>query len=198
MVDNQLPRPVLDATKHLRISPNLQTVGLFRKTPSITLLEVLKNAYESNLQVDLSEWPDNVILAGSLLKTFLRNLRYPLFPSSIYEDIKKCPTDNEDEAVRYIKDILLSKVGQEHPDGELAVKLLEELLRLSKDVALHRGKPSRHTSLENLKTADRCVGRYQSNGQSQSSCCLLTSPSSFSGHSTRCTDVHNAKEADIR
>lgn len=139
MEGDKLPLPVHQAIQLLRSSTNLQTVGLFRKVPSITLLDVCKNAYDCNIPINLSDWPDSTILAASIMKNFLRNMVHPVFPSAMYECIRKCPV-MEDEAVEYIRERLLPALEEEHPDGHRVIVLLEETLGLLKDVSKYQGK----------------------------------------------------------
>lgn len=139
MPDGKLPLPIQQAIDHLHTSTNLQTVGLFRKVPSITILDVCKAAYDSNIPLKLSEWPDSAILAGSIIKNYLRCLKYPVFPSGLYEVIRKCPAD-EDNAVGYVEETLIPALKNEHPDGDCVVFLLGEILRLLREVSVYKGK----------------------------------------------------------
>jgi len=139
MSDGKLPLPIQQAIEHLHTSKNLQTVGLFRKVPSITILDVCKSAYDSKIPLDFSEWPDSAILAGSIIKNYLRCLRYPIFPSGLYEMIKNCPAD-EESAVAYIRETLIPTLKEDHPDGKCVTLLLEEVLRLLRDVSVYKGK----------------------------------------------------------
>lgn len=138
MTNDKLPLPIHQAIPHLRTKDNLKTIGLFRKTPSITLLDTLKAAYDSSIPIRLQNWPDNAILAGSILKTYLRNMQHPVFPSSLYGMIRNCPV-KEEEAAAYVKDELLPALQEQHPDGELVFALLEGILQLLKDVAALKG-----------------------------------------------------------
>lgn len=139
MSGGQLPLPISQAIQYLRTPPNLQTVGLFRKVPSMTTLDVCKSAYDSKIPINLSQWPESTILAGSIIKNYLRCLKYPVFPSGMYDAIKNCPK-LEDEAIQYIKDTILPKLREDHPDGGFTVVLLEEILSLLRDVAAFKGQ----------------------------------------------------------
>lgn len=73
------------------------------------------------------------------MKNYLRCLKYPIFPSGMYEIIRKCPVE-ESEAVRYIKEKLIPTLEEEHPDGRCVGILLEEILRLLSEVAAYKGE----------------------------------------------------------
>jgi hypothetical protein len=145
----QLPRPIQDGITFLCIQNNLQTSGLFRKVPNLAVLDVLRESYDTGYPITLQDWPEAEILAGSLIKTFLRLMVHPVFPAFMYERIRRCPRaraddsddDGDDErAVEYFKEVLLPALGEEHPDGEAVVYLLREVLRLLKDVAQSSGE----------------------------------------------------------
>lgn len=192
MSDGRLPLPIKQAIQHLRTGSNLQTVGLFRKVPSITTLEVCKEAYDSNLRVDLSQWPDSAILAGSIMKNYLRCLKYPIFPSALYDIIRKCPND-ADKAVGYIQETLLPRLEEEHPDGACVVILLEAVMRLLRDVSSFQGMLTQGRLFrDEILTLVIEFYRAQSNGQPQSSGSISASSGSLSGHPARRIDVHDA------
>lgn len=142
MVDGKLPQVVLDCFQRLRASSNLDTPGLFRKVPNIVALQQLSDAYDRGHPISLSDWPDNCILASSLLKSYLRKMPTPLVPPDFYERIKRCPpiTESEqDKAVRYLRRRFLPALEDNHPEGENAIQLLQEVIFLLKDVAARAG-----------------------------------------------------------
>lgn len=136
---NKLPRPIEEAIRFLRAGTNLNTVGLFRKVPRVTLLDLLHDTYSAGLLVNLEDWPEPAILAGSSIKLYLRQLRCPIFPRSVYAIIKACTKDLE-ESLAFIRGTIMPAVIEEHPDGELAVVFFRHVMALARDVSRRRGR----------------------------------------------------------
>ena len=136
--DGCLPQVVRDCLARLSRDTSLRVTGLFRKVPKMADLDVLRATYDRGHPVDLSEWPENVILAASLLKLYLRSLPTPLIPAFFYDRVRKCPTDPE-AAVRYMRDVFMPDLVEDHPDGEGVRLVFESLLRLLASIASRSG-----------------------------------------------------------
>jgi Rho GTPase-activating protein 1 len=113
--------PSLVASPHRRCitkphSPGLQEEGLFRRSPSSSLLRSAQDAYDRGQVVSLSNFGDPH-LAAVLLKKYLRDLPEPIFPESLYALVRRCPIpsnpqdeDGEMASVQYVRDVLLSEL----------------------------------------------------------------------------------------
>lgn len=168
-VDGQLPRVVKDCLAHLSKGTSLAVTGLFRKVPRMADLDVLRATCDRGHPVDLSEWPENVILTASLLKLYLRSLPTPLIPALFYDRVRKCPADSE-AAARYIKDVFLPDLAEDHPDGEAVCLMLKTMLRLLASIANRSGALS--SQRQAMPVAHNShMGRCESYGCSQSGDC---------------------------
>ncbi|KAG0166965.1 hypothetical protein DFQ30_006534 [Apophysomyces sp. BC1015] len=63
----------------------MDQVGIFRKSPSSTELQMVKTSLDQGLEVDLSKHDVNV--SAALLKVFLRDLPEPLISSDFVKDV---------------------------------------------------------------------------------------------------------------
>mmetsp|Transcript_6922 Transcript_6922/g.13148 ORF Transcript_6922/g.13148 Transcript_6922/m.13148 type:complete len:673 (+) Transcript_6922:103-2121(+) len=81
---NGLPRVVVDCVERLK-THHLTHEGLFRIPGNNTNIIKLKQKYDYGDKVDLSEETANDI--SGLLKLYLRDMREPLFPWSIYDSL---------------------------------------------------------------------------------------------------------------
>lgn len=91
--------------------------GLFRRSPSSSLLRAAQEAYDRGNVVSLDSFGDPH-LAAVLLKKFLRDLPEPIFPESIYGVIKRCPVpsgaagydESEESSIHYLRHVLLPEL----------------------------------------------------------------------------------------
>lgn len=66
----------------------LETEGLFRRSPSISLVRDVQSRFNRGESVDFqNEYPGDYHLAAVTLKTFLRELKEPLMTFELFEDI---------------------------------------------------------------------------------------------------------------
>ncbi|CAO1613363.1 unnamed protein product [Parajaminaea phylloscopi] len=110
-----IPRVVKDCVEELQQDANLETEGLFRKSPSSALLRAAQEAYDRGQPVSLAKYNDCHIPAV-LLKLFFRSLPDAIFASSIYPIARSCPPicEDDDEAMRdvltYLRDSLMPAI----------------------------------------------------------------------------------------
>lgn len=98
------------------IKTGLQEEGLFRRSPSSSLLRAAQEAYDRGNVVSLENFADPH-LAAVLLKKYLRDLPEPIFPESIYGIVKRCPlpaafVSEEDDlaSLLFVRDVLLTEL----------------------------------------------------------------------------------------
>ncbi|PWN28789.1 hypothetical protein BDZ90DRAFT_230796 [Jaminaea rosea] len=88
-----IPRVVRDCVEDLlRLNGRaLDSEGLFRKSPSSSLLRLVQAAYDRGQPVSLEKY-DDPHMAAALLKLFFRSLPEPIFPASTYATVRsQCP-----------------------------------------------------------------------------------------------------------
>jgi len=83
-----IPKIVNDAIEFL-LENGLKEEGLFRKSPSIHLIKTVKEAYNNNDPTITIKTLNNIHLAAVVLKTFVRELPNPIFPSELYPAFKE-------------------------------------------------------------------------------------------------------------
>lgn len=133
-ISSGVPRVVKDCIYDLRLN-GLESEGIFRRSPSSTLLKQLKEAYNRGQAVSLSSFGDPHI-AAVLLKTFFRDLPHPVVPESLYPHIRKCPpTDDPSNrtSIEYIRGTLLPMLERRSP---ATLTVLSQVLHLLHDVSL--------------------------------------------------------------
>ncbi|CAB4431151.1 RhoGAP-domain-containing protein [Rhizophagus irregularis] len=84
--ENGLPRVVRDCVTYLR-AEGLQVEGVFRRSPSSTLLRQAKEAYDRGNPINLSDY--GVHTAAVLLKMFFNDLPVSIFPMQTYDVLKQ-------------------------------------------------------------------------------------------------------------
>ena len=82
--------------------------GLFRISPSQTLLQFAITAYDRGHPVHLRDYGPHV--AASLIKQFMSMLPMPIFPAHIYPALTKFPTIPEDGRIVYIQKNILDRL----------------------------------------------------------------------------------------
>src|SRR5271170_6319208 len=75
--------------------------GLFRISPSQSLLQCAIAAYNRGHPVDLRDYGPHV--SASLIKQFMSMLPLPIFPAHIYPTLTKFPSIPEDERTDFIQ-----------------------------------------------------------------------------------------------
>ncbi|KAI6122637.1 hypothetical protein EDD16DRAFT_746097 [Pisolithus croceorrhizus] len=130
---DSIPRVARDAIQYIRES-GLDEEGLFRRSPSSSLLKQVQEAYDRGQIVSLQTFNDPH-LAAVLLKKYLRDLPEPVFPETLYPVIWQCPMPSEDptdmSTIIYIRDTLLPLLKP------CVYILLSHILQLLHDVSLH-------------------------------------------------------------
>jgi len=126
-----IPKVVSDAIEYL-LENGLKEEGLFRRSPSSHLIKTAKEAYNNKNPNITVQSLNSVHLAAVLLKTFVRELPNPIFPSEFYPKFKKInyEMNPEDLAVKINEDIL-DKI----PSNNRI--LFAEICRLLKEVHLN-------------------------------------------------------------
>jgi hypothetical protein len=92
-----VPPVIRDCVAYLR-SQGLNEQGLFRRSPSTTILRQLEGAYDRGQRVDIANYGDPH-LAAVLIKKFFRMLPHSIFSKDMYNVIRKCPVP-DDEGTR--------------------------------------------------------------------------------------------------
>lgn len=88
----------------------LSLEGIFRISPSKALLRSTKASYLKGLRPELRQLcKRDPHLPAALLKDYIRSLRPPMFPESMYEMISECPMELE-SSIEYIRQELLPKL----------------------------------------------------------------------------------------
>ncbi|KJA26142.1 hypothetical protein HYPSUDRAFT_133611 [Hypholoma sublateritium FD-334 SS-4] len=132
-----IPRVVKDAIQYLRETAGLQEEGLFRRSPSSSLLRAAQEAYDRGNVVSLENFADPH-LAAVLLKKYLRDLPEPIFPESMYGAIRQCPLpsggcgveENDMASIQFVREVLLADLVP------CAYILLSHVLHLLHEVSL--------------------------------------------------------------
>ncbi|KAF4591207.1 hypothetical protein EYR40_009810 [Pleurotus pulmonarius] len=126
-----VPRVVKDCIQFLR-ETGLEDQGLFRRSPSSSMLRAAKEAYDRGHVVSLQTFGDPH-LAAVLLKKYLRDLPEPIFAENLYPIIKRCPfptAEDDMSCIVYIRETLLPQLMP------CAYILLSNILHLMHDVSL--------------------------------------------------------------
>ena len=102
-----VPPVIRGCVAYLR-SQGLNERGLFRRSPSSTILRQLEQAYDRGQRVDIANY-DHPHLAAVLIKKFFRMLPQSTFNENMYSIIRKCPVPDDDEgtraaAIEYVRD----------------------------------------------------------------------------------------------
>ncbi|KAI8611441.1 Rho GTPase activation protein [Chytriomyces sp. MP71] len=104
-----LPRVVADCIRFI-LANGLETEGLFRVSPSLPSVMILKELYNSGaVQIQIEDY-GGVHSACGLLKLFFRELPTPVFEPSLYDTIRKIQSFNdktEPTQLTFLKTILL-------------------------------------------------------------------------------------------
>jgi Rho GTPase-activating protein 1 len=110
-----LPRVITDAISYLRAegTPSgcetnlgLGSEGLFRVSPSQSLLRCAMAAYDRGHPVDLRDYGPHV--AAGLIKHFLSMLPMPVFPAHIYPALTKFATIPESDRTEFVQSSILA------------------------------------------------------------------------------------------
>ncbi|KAK4496317.1 hypothetical protein PRZ48_012297 [Zasmidium cellare] len=168
---SRLPRVLRETTSFVLMPSNITTEGLFRIPPHNTLAGVLKEAYDRGQQfvvwkekgatfvqpgVDSSlidevrlEDAYGVHLAASLIKTWYRELREPIFPESCYPQLKEKYEDpNAQVTPEDLVDLILP-ASNSSPLSPVSREIVtRHLLPLLSSVASH--EPENKMNAENL------------------------------------------------
>ncbi|KAG9227227.1 hypothetical protein CCMSSC00406_0004234 [Pleurotus cornucopiae] len=126
-----VPRVVKDCIQFLR-ETGMEDQGLFRRSPSSSMLRAAKDAYDRGHVVSLQTFGDPH-LAAVLLKKYLRDLPEPIFAENLYPTIKRCPfptAEDDMSCIVYIRETLLPQLMP------CAYILLSSILHLMHDVSL--------------------------------------------------------------
>ncbi|KNZ62184.1 hypothetical protein VP01_1301g3 [Puccinia sorghi] len=189
---NGIPLVIQDSANCIRSSDNVKTgmkfEGLFRRPPSLTTTNIIRDAYDRRQPVKMEDYQDGPFLAASLIKLFLRELPEPIFPAGFYPLFRACPsihpqpiilsyqahsslTPHNEAVLKYVQDNVLA-----HLKSKSASILLDYVLKLCHDLALH----SEHNKMDahNLATCLAPTMIRSSDLISDAMMCKLPSPSS--------------------
>ncbi|KDE08535.1 hypothetical protein MVLG_01313 [Microbotryum lychnidis-dioicae p1A1 Lamole] len=121
--DKEPPSCVVDCFEVLR-TQGPESTGIFRKSPSATMVAILQAAYDRGHTLTLPTYPDAPHLAASLLKLYLCSLPTPIFPFSLESTIISCPLPRS-EAEVYLRTNLLPSLPA--PERNLLGQLVDIL-----------------------------------------------------------------------
>jgi Rho GTPase-activating protein 1 len=167
----RLPRVLRETTSFLLIPANVRTEGLFRVPPHALLISVLKEAYDRGQEwivwkekdtmfvqpgidrhlVDEIRLEDayGVHLAASLIKTWYRELREPIFGESAYAELRERYNDPEaDVSPEDLVDFILPTSSTSPLTSTAREILTRHLLPLLSEIAIH--EPDNKMNPENL------------------------------------------------
>ncbi|PLW13851.1 hypothetical protein PCANC_04629 [Puccinia coronata f. sp. avenae] len=181
-----IPQVIQDSANCIR-SSGMKFEGLFRRPPSLTTTQIIRDAYDRRQPVKMEEYSDGAFLAASLIKLFLRELPTPIFPADFYPLFRACPSilaqpivishqdpsnlSAQNEAVlKYIRENILALLKPKP-----VFILLDYVLKLCHDLALH----SEHNKMDshNLATCLAPTMIRSSDLMSDAMMCKLPSPS---------------------
>ncbi|KAF9783417.1 Rho GTPase activation protein [Thelephora terrestris] len=126
-----IPRVIKDSIQYLR-ETGLEEEGLFRRSPNLTLLNQVTDAYDRGHVVSLDTFNDPN-LAAVLIKKFLRDLPTPIFPEVTYAVIQRCPIPSDAgdvSTITYIRETILPELPR------CSYILLSHVLQLAHEVSV--------------------------------------------------------------
>ena len=101
-----VPPVIRDCVAYLR-SRGLHEQGLFRRSPSSTILRQLEEAYDRGQRVDIANY-DDPHLAAVLIKKFFRMLPQSIFSEDMYSIIRRCPVPDDEgtkaTSIEYVRE----------------------------------------------------------------------------------------------
>jgi len=104
-----VPLVIRDCLAYLR-SQGLNKQGLFRRSPSTTILRQLEEAYNRGQRVDIAHY-DDPHLAAVLIKKFFRMLPQSIFSEDMYSVIRKCPVPDDEgtraASIEYVREEII-------------------------------------------------------------------------------------------
>jgi len=123
---------IKDSIQYLR-ETGLEEEGLFRRSPNLTLLNQVTDAYDRGHIVSLETFNDPN-LAAVLIKKFLRDLPTPIFSEGMYSVIQRCPIPSDEpgdvSAITYIRGTILPELPR------CSYILLTHVLQLAHEVSV--------------------------------------------------------------
>ena len=169
--ETRLPRVLRETTAFMLMGENVNTEGLFRIPPNAVLSSVLKEAYDRGQRwivwkergatlvepgldqrlLDYVRLEDAypVHQAAALIKMWYRELREPIFPESIYDELKgKYEGPNVQVSAEDLVDLLLPQSERSPLSATSRAILTRHLLPLLSEVAAH--ETSNKMNSENL------------------------------------------------
>ncbi|KAH9472569.1 hypothetical protein Pst134EA_003178 [Puccinia striiformis f. sp. tritici] len=183
-----IPQVIQDCANCIR-SSGMKFEGLFRRPPSLTTTQIIRDAYDRRQPVKMEDYSDGPFLAASLIKLFLRELPEPIFSAEFYPIFRACPSiinqpiiskshhsdqlhTNNLTVLQYVQDHVLKNLK-----SKAAHILLDYVLKLCHDLALH----SEHNKMDshNLATCLAPTMIRSSDLLSDALMCKLPSPSLF-------------------
>ncbi|OAV97012.1 hypothetical protein PTTG_00101 [Puccinia triticina 1-1 BBBD Race 1] len=185
-----IPQVIQDCANCIR-SSGMKFEGLFRRPPSLTTTQIIRDAYDRRQPVKMEDYADGPFLAASLIKLFLRELPQPIFPADFYSLFRACPPiyaqpiipSHHDQSSLNTHNQAVLDYLREHILKDLRPKpahiLLDYVLKLCHDLALH----SEHNKMDahNLATCLAPTMIRSSDLISDAMMCKLPSPSSTKG-----------------
>ncbi|KAI7965863.1 hypothetical protein MJO29_001611 [Puccinia striiformis f. sp. tritici] len=187
-----IPQVIQDCANCIR-SSGMKFEGLFRRPPSLTTTQIIRDAYDRRQPVKMEDYSDGPFLAASLIKLFLRELPEPIFSADFYPIFRACPSiinqpiifkshhsdqlhTNNLTVLQYVQDHVLKNLK-----SKAAHILLDYVLKLCHDLALH----SEHNKMDshNLATCLAPTMIRSSDLLSDALMCKLPSPSLFTKNS---------------
>ncbi|KAI9624447.1 hypothetical protein H4Q26_016848 [Puccinia striiformis f. sp. tritici PST-130] len=143
-----IPQVIQDCANCIR-SSGMKFEGLFRRPPSLTTTQIIRDAYDRRQPVKMEDYSDGPFLAASLIKLFLRELPEPIFSAEFYPIFRACPSiinqpiiskshhsdqlhTNNLTVLQYVQDHVLKNLK-----SKAAHILLDYVLKLCHDLALH-------------------------------------------------------------
>ncbi|KAA1098231.1 hypothetical protein PGT21_031188 [Puccinia graminis f. sp. tritici] len=183
-----IPQVIQDCANCIRSSA-MKCEGLFRRPPSLTTTQIIRDAYDRRQPVKMEDYSDGPFLAASLIKLFLRELPEPIFSDDFYPLFRACPSifaqpiiiSHQDQSSLNTHNQAVLEYLQEHVLKSLKPKsayiLFDYVLKLCHDLALQ----SEHNKMDshNLATCLAPTMIRSSDLISDAMMCKLPSPSSM-------------------
>ncbi|KAI9626121.1 hypothetical protein H4Q26_015866 [Puccinia striiformis f. sp. tritici PST-130] len=125
-----IPQVIQDCANCIR-SSGMKFEGLFRRPPSLTTTQIIRDAYDRRQPVKMEDYSDGPFLAASLIKLFLRELPEPIFSAEFYPIFRASAHILLDYVLKLCHDLALHSEHNKMDSHNLATCLAPTMIRSS-------------------------------------------------------------------